>query len=186
MNQKEKDTLISNIKRLRKSRKLTQEQLAALLGYTKQNISNWERGKNFPSKADIEKLAEILGVKPNALLDEHEKKLQQRPESLEFIEAKEIPYKVNTYIIFFKDNINCRWTAWIHDMDYPMMTRGAFACARHLDYPAFKEDVINHIDEVIKDARDYMDSIEISDYAKSIRSTKETIEAVETLVDSPQ
>jgi transcriptional regulator with XRE-family HTH domain len=47
-----------NIKRLRRSRELTQEKLAEALGITAQSVSKWECGENYP---DIEILPAIAG-----------------------------------------------------------------------------------------------------------------------------
>ena len=44
------------LKRLRKSRNLTQEQLADALGVSFQSVSRWENGTNYP---DIELIPEI-------------------------------------------------------------------------------------------------------------------------------
>jgi transcriptional regulator with XRE-family HTH domain len=51
-----------NLKRLRKTRKLTQEQLAESIGVSVDFISNVERGINGPSFDTLEKLAAVLGV----------------------------------------------------------------------------------------------------------------------------
>ena len=50
--------LSENIKRLRREKDLTQENLAEFLGVTAQSVSNWERGESYP---DITILPEIAG-----------------------------------------------------------------------------------------------------------------------------
>lgn len=55
------------IKEYRKSRHMTQEQLAELIGIGTPNISYIENGKFAPSVETLEKLAEIFGVKPYEL-----------------------------------------------------------------------------------------------------------------------
>ena len=50
--------LSENIKKLRRERELTQENLAEFLGVTSQSVSNWERGESYP---DITMLPEIAG-----------------------------------------------------------------------------------------------------------------------------
>ena len=55
------------IRELRKSKKLTQEQLAELLGIGTPNISYIETGKFAPSVETLSKLSEVLQVYPYEL-----------------------------------------------------------------------------------------------------------------------
>ena len=50
------------IKLLRTAKKLSGEQLAQQLNITKSAISQWEKGKSLPNRANLIKLAEILEV----------------------------------------------------------------------------------------------------------------------------
>lgn len=50
------------IKRLRESRKMTQNQLAEKLNISDKAVSKWETGRGYPDIALIEPLAEALGV----------------------------------------------------------------------------------------------------------------------------
>ncbi len=50
------------IKRLRESRKITQQQLAEKLGVSNKAISKWETGRGYPDISLIEPLADALGV----------------------------------------------------------------------------------------------------------------------------
>jgi transcriptional regulator with XRE-family HTH domain len=59
---------------LRKSRKLTQEQLAEAVGYSVEFISLVERGVNAPSVSGLEKFAKILKVEVRELFTFEEKK----------------------------------------------------------------------------------------------------------------
>ena len=62
------------IANLRKSRKLTQEQLAEAVGCSVEFISLVERGVNAPSVAGLEKFAKILKVEVRELFTFEEKK----------------------------------------------------------------------------------------------------------------
>ena len=53
---------------LRKSKKLTQKQLAERLNITDKAVSKWERGLGYPDIAILPSLAEVLGVTANELL----------------------------------------------------------------------------------------------------------------------
>ncbi|MCM1004150.1 MAG: helix-turn-helix domain-containing protein [Candidatus Gastranaerophilales bacterium] len=64
------------IKELRKSKKLTQEQIAERISIEPPNISKMENGLHFPQPENIEKLANALNVEIKDLFDfEH---LQQK------------------------------------------------------------------------------------------------------------
>ena len=51
-----------NIKKLRKEKNLTQEQLAERLHVTRQAVSNWENGKTQPDIETLSVLAEVFEV----------------------------------------------------------------------------------------------------------------------------
>ena len=57
------------IKELRKSKNMTQEQLAGLLGIEPPNVSKLESGMHFPMPENIEKLAKILDIDVKELFD---------------------------------------------------------------------------------------------------------------------
>lgn len=184
MNTQQQQMLRLNIKKYRKNLNLTQEMLADRLNYTKQAISNWETGKNLPSDEDIEKMAAIFGVEPHALISRSTDEKSRIPD-LEFIEILSIPNRVFTYAIFFKNNVNTQWQAWIYDMDYPVMIFSGYSCSIHNDYASFKEDFLKDIDEAIEIARDFMDDRDVDDYAKEMRGTKNMLEAMEAFADNP-
>ena len=56
------DKLAQKIKALRKTRGLTQEQLAEKLGVQRATISNYEIGRRSPHIKELERIAEALGV----------------------------------------------------------------------------------------------------------------------------
>jgi len=62
-----KNALNHNIKNFRNFRGLTQDDLAAFVGKTKNVISNWERGDNKPDVECVEKICKALQVTPNQL-----------------------------------------------------------------------------------------------------------------------
>ncbi len=59
----------ATIKRLRKEKDLTQEQLADCLGITAQAISQWECGKSAPDISQLPMLADIFEVSTDELLE---------------------------------------------------------------------------------------------------------------------
>ena len=63
-----------SIKKLRKEKKLTQDQLAEQLYVTRQAISNWEMGKTQPDVETLTQLAKIFGVSVERIIYGKEKK----------------------------------------------------------------------------------------------------------------
>jgi len=63
-----------SIKKLRKEKKLTQDQLAEQLHVTRQAISNWEIGKTQPDVETLTQLAKIFGVSVERIIYGKEKK----------------------------------------------------------------------------------------------------------------
>jgi transcriptional regulator with XRE-family HTH domain len=61
-------SLNENIKRLRISQGMSQVEFAALMGVTKQCVSNWENDNVLPSIEMLVKIADIFKVKTDFLL----------------------------------------------------------------------------------------------------------------------
>ena len=59
-----KKSLGRQIQKIRKRQKLTQEKLAELIGIEVPSLSNIETGKYAPSIETLQKLSEVLNVKP--------------------------------------------------------------------------------------------------------------------------
>ncbi len=59
-----------NLKQIRRSKKISQEKLAEILGVSRQSISKWETGENFPSMQNIICLCDIFKCKINDLVHE--------------------------------------------------------------------------------------------------------------------
>ena len=59
-----------NLKQIRKSKKISQEDLADKLGVSRQSVSKWETGENYPSMQNIVCLCDIFKCKMNDLVHE--------------------------------------------------------------------------------------------------------------------
>lgn len=64
-----KEKLGKRIQEIRKSKKLTQEELAEIVGLDTPNLSNIERGKRFVTSETLEKIIHALGVSEKELFD---------------------------------------------------------------------------------------------------------------------
>ncbi|MFT6077591.1 MAG: transcriptional regulator with XRE-family HTH domain [Rickettsiales bacterium] len=63
--------LIGNrVRKARKNKGLTQEELAALIDKTVETVSNIERGVKLPGLATLEDIRKALGVKLSDLIDQ--------------------------------------------------------------------------------------------------------------------
>ena len=69
-------TLGSLIAKLRKERNMTQADLAAVMGVTDKAVSKWERDLSYPDISSLPRLAEILGVSVEELMN-----LRKEPEA---------------------------------------------------------------------------------------------------------
>lgn len=92
-----KEKLGKRIQEIRKSKKLTQEKLAEMIGIDTPNLSNIERGKRFVSSDTLEKIIKSLNVKEKDLFDfEHIKSKNELINSINKIlnesDIKEIEY----------------------------------------------------------------------------------------------
>lgn len=65
--------LASTIKGLRREQKLTQKELATLVGCTKLTISRYECGTRIPSLEMLERLAAVFGLSIGELIDKHKR-----------------------------------------------------------------------------------------------------------------
>ena len=61
----------TNIQNLRKSRKMTQKDLADMFNYTANAVSKWERGETLPEIATLKSIADKFGVSVDCLLTEN-------------------------------------------------------------------------------------------------------------------
>ena len=66
MNQEQVGRFIAE---LRKEQKLTQEQLAEMLGVTNRSVSRWENGRCLPDLSLLQEISEALGVSISELLN---------------------------------------------------------------------------------------------------------------------
>ena len=69
-----KQTVANNIAQLRKSKGLTQLELAERLNYSDKAVSKWERGEGLPDVLVLSKMAEIFDVTLAELVDGKTKK----------------------------------------------------------------------------------------------------------------
>ena len=69
---------------LRKRKGMSQEELAGLLGVSRQTVSNWELGETTPNAAQLLQLSKIFNIKVDGLLSEKEIKIERRKIQIAF------------------------------------------------------------------------------------------------------
>lgn len=95
-----KKLLGKRIKEVRKSKGLTQEQVAEIIGMEPASLSNIENGRYYPTSDNLEKIINVLGVKPSELYSfEH---LAPEPELIsEMNEAMQNDFKLTQLMYKF-------------------------------------------------------------------------------------
>ena len=64
------------LRKLRREKKLTQDQLSEMVGAASPYISMLESGHKYPNLEMVFKLADALGIRPGAMLDAMEERLE--------------------------------------------------------------------------------------------------------------
>lgn len=90
------NTIGENIKNYRTFRKMTQVELGAAVGRSKNVVSNWERGDNTPDLDTLEKICRVLNVTPNQIFgwepcleyERYKKRLEMYNNTLAELEQK--------------------------------------------------------------------------------------------------
>ena len=72
------------LKKLRKDKNLTQDELAQKINSSRSNIANYENGKNMPSVEILQKLSELFDVSTDYLLGKSD---QRNPEKVNIEEV---------------------------------------------------------------------------------------------------
>lgn len=62
-----KKLLGKRLQEIRKHKKMTQEQVAELVGMETPSISNIENGKYFPGAENLDRIMNVLGVRPSEI-----------------------------------------------------------------------------------------------------------------------
>ncbi|MBR3611102.1 MAG: helix-turn-helix transcriptional regulator [Oscillospiraceae bacterium] len=97
----EKQTLGNKIAQLRKEKNMTQLELAAMLNITDKAVSKWERDISCPDINTFPKLAEILGVSVDELLQANASAKSDQGEKKDTLDMvlKAIPLAMSVAVI---------------------------------------------------------------------------------------
>lgn len=87
--------LSENIKKIRKSKGLTQKDLALQLNVVRQTVSKWEQGLSVPDSEMLISLSKVLDIPVNVLLE-------QNPSVENELEVKDLSLRleaINSYLV---------------------------------------------------------------------------------------
>lgn len=93
-------TIGRRIKELRKRKNYTQKQLAERVKVSSQVISNWEREYTTPDSSDIARLANVLEVSTDVLINEKPKNDNEKLDSLSEINKLVKEYGIEQFGFF--------------------------------------------------------------------------------------
>lgn len=66
-------TFSERVKDYRKNKKISQEQLANMMGITRQSVSKWELGQAYPDTEKLIELSKLIGITVDELLKSSDK-----------------------------------------------------------------------------------------------------------------
>lgn len=88
------------ILKARKNANLTQNQLAEMLGVSRQSVSNWENNRAYPDIISVIKISDICKISLDSLLKNDEKMIKHLEESINTVKTKSKYIKI-VEIVFF-------------------------------------------------------------------------------------
>ena len=106
----EKQTLGQKIAELRKAKNMTQLELANQLNITDKAVSKWERDISCPDVSTFPKLAEILGVSVDELLQAHssEAKGTEKEDIVDLVlKAVPLALSIGVLVLTFMKQLSC-------------------------------------------------------------------------------
>ena len=89
--------IASNLKRLRKERKLTQEDLANFVGVSFQVISKWECGESYPDITVLPALAKFFNITIDELIGAEDESMPKQEENVLEITIEELDLSDRTF-----------------------------------------------------------------------------------------
>ncbi len=92
------------IKQARKNKGMTQEQLADLVGVSLQTIRRWEWGSTAPNSKLLSKLAGVLNIPPEQLLENNSSKDTFEALSVIQEQAEKSPFKTAGNVLVYERN----------------------------------------------------------------------------------
>ena len=93
--------LDEKIKKIRKDNKMSQDDIAEILNVTRQTISNWENGKNYPDIETLVKISDKFNISLDILLKENMNMVKEIDKNVKDTKKYKIILKVIMSILIF-------------------------------------------------------------------------------------
>ena len=104
----DQDKIGNFIKSIRLEKKLTQKELADILGVTYQAVSKWENGKNIPDLSIIKKICDEFNINIDELLNGVKKGQKQKHKKIGINTIIALSIVIVLFGIYIVNNINSR------------------------------------------------------------------------------
>ncbi len=163
------------LSQIRKFNKMTQEDVAYMVGVSVKTVQNWERGKKMPFIDNTVALAHCFNMTVGDILEEEKyllfkKKTDSRKRS---IETLAVPSKLEVFIEFTEDRDYDRYEVWVFDevAKYKYMY---CSVEKAIPYAELKKSMMEQADDIVKEYREWLLTIlQDTDENKDIRDQLE-------------
>ncbi len=160
---------------IRKFNKMTQEDVADMVGVSVKTIQNWERGEKMPFIDNTVALADCFNMTVGEILEDEKyrlfkKKTDSRKRS---IETLAVPSKSEVFIEFTEDRDYDRYEVWVLDevAKYKYMY---CSVEKVIPYSELKNSMMEQADDIVKEYREWLLTIlQDTDEDKEIRDQLE-------------
>lgn len=175
-----------NLKRVRKMRKISQEDLADKLGVSRQSVSKWETGENYPSMTNILCLCTIFKCQINELVHEDMSDINSLDEEVKmsvvkFKQEKQKKVKVLSKIIAVISRIG--WIASIVGIVLIAITAIAMPIAlKNIEIEDNKITVNNSIVEIVDEDDELI--LKHNNIIIASEKDKESISTIKTFLNN--
>lgn len=116
------------ILKARKNTNLTQNQLAQMLGVTRQSVSNWENNRAYPDIVSVIKISDICKISIDSLLKNDEEMIRHLEESTNTVKTKGKYIKIIESIFFVTAWLVCLVVLYFTRYEYQMVVNIVLYC----------------------------------------------------------
>ncbi len=116
----------------RKNADLTQNQLAEILGVSRQSVSNWENNRAYPDIISVIKISDICNISLDSLLKNDEKMMKHLEESTNTVKTKSKHIKIVEIMFFVIAWVLCLLILYLTRYEYQSVINIVLYCVMPL------------------------------------------------------